>query len=54
MTVEKWSWRKMNKRIPKIIEDNKRRGEWAESVFAARAAAEWAAGESSLWGLGKF
>ena len=27
----------MNKRKPKIIEDKKRRGEWAESVFMARA-----------------
>jgi hypothetical protein len=28
----------MTKRKPKIIKDNKRRGEWAESVFAVRAA----------------
>ncbi|MGH9512102.1 MAG: group I intron-associated PD-(D/E)XK endonuclease [Terriglobales bacterium] len=28
----------MKKRKPKIIRDNKKRGEWAESVFAARAA----------------
>ena len=28
----------MKKRKPKIIKDNKRRGEWAESVFAVRAA----------------
>jgi PD-(D/E)XK endonuclease len=28
----------MEKRRPKIIKDHKRRGEWAESVFAARAA----------------
>jgi PD-(D/E)XK endonuclease len=28
----------MNKRKPKIIRDNKKRGEWAESVFVARAA----------------
>jgi hypothetical protein len=28
----------MKKRTPKIIKDNKRRGEWAESVFAVRAA----------------
>lgn len=28
----------MNKRRPKIIRDNKKRGEWAESVFVARAA----------------
>lgn len=28
----------MTKRKPKIIKDNKRRGEWAESVFMARAA----------------
>jgi hypothetical protein len=28
----------MNKRIPKIIEDKKDRGQWAESVFTARAA----------------
>jgi hypothetical protein len=27
----------MNKRKPKIIRDNKKRGEWAESVFVARA-----------------
>lgn len=27
----------MNKRKPKIIEDKKKRGEWAESVFMARA-----------------
>jgi hypothetical protein len=28
----------MEKRKPKIIRDNKKRGEWAELVFAARAA----------------
>jgi hypothetical protein len=28
----------VNKRKPKIIRDNKKRGEWAESVFVARAA----------------
>jgi PD-(D/E)XK endonuclease len=28
----------MKKRTPKIIKDNKQRGEWAESVFTARAA----------------
>jgi hypothetical protein len=28
---------RMNKRKPKIIRDNKKRGEWAESVFVARA-----------------
>lgn len=28
----------MNKRRPKIIRANKKRGEWAESVFVARAA----------------
>jgi hypothetical protein len=28
----------MQKRKPEIIRDNKKRGEWAESVFAARAA----------------
>ena len=28
----------MEKRRPKIIRDNKKRGEWAESVFVARAA----------------
>jgi len=28
----------MNKRTAKIIRDRKRRGEWAESVFAVRAA----------------
>jgi hypothetical protein len=28
----------MEKRKPKIIRDNKKRGEWAESVFVARAA----------------
>jgi hypothetical protein len=28
----------MKKRKPEIIRDNKKRGEWAESVFAARAA----------------
>ena len=28
----------MNKQRPEIIRDNKKRGEWAESVFAARAA----------------
>jgi hypothetical protein len=28
----------MKKRKPKIIRDNKKRGEWAESVFVARAA----------------
>lgn len=28
----------MKKRKPKIIKDSKRRGEWAESVFAVRAA----------------
>jgi hypothetical protein len=29
---------RMDKQIPKIIRDNKKRGEWAESVFVARAA----------------
>ena len=28
----------MNKQKPEIIRDNKKRGEWAEAVFAARAA----------------
>jgi len=28
----------MNKRTAKLIRDSKRRGEWAESVFAVRAA----------------
>ena len=28
----------MKKRTPKIIKDHKKRGEWAESVFVARAA----------------
>jgi hypothetical protein len=28
----------MDKQKPGIIKDNKKRGEWAESVFAARAA----------------
>jgi PD-(D/E)XK nuclease superfamily protein len=28
----------MEKQKPEIIRDNKKRGEWAESVFAARAA----------------
>ncbi|MCU1306385.1 MAG: hypothetical protein JWN45_1080, partial [Acidobacteriaceae bacterium] len=28
----------MRKRKPKIIKDKKERGEWAESVFTARAA----------------
>ena len=35
---KKWSWRRMNKQKPEIIRDNKKRGEWAEAVFAARAA----------------
>src|SRR5205814_9493494 len=34
---ENWSWLKMEKRKPEIIRDNKKRGEWAESVFVARA-----------------
>src|SRR5260370_4458762 len=38
MTSYIWSWRRMNKQRPEIIRDNKKRGEWAESVFAARAA----------------
>ena len=29
----------MQKRKPKIIQDKKKRGEWAESVFMARASA---------------
>src|SRR5438045_9555495 len=33
---ENWSWLKMEKRKPEIIRDNKKRGEWAESVFVAR------------------
>ena len=28
----------MEKQRPEIIRDNKKRGEWTESVFAARAA----------------
>ncbi len=31
-----WNRGAMEKRRTKIIEDNKRRGEWAESVFVAR------------------
>jgi len=34
----KRSWLKMEKEKPEIIRDNKKRGEWAESVFVARAA----------------
>ena len=37
-TEKNWNWGRMEKRRPKIIKDNKRRGEWAESVFAVRAA----------------
>src|SRR5207248_233545 len=38
MTVEVWSLAaEMKKPKPKIIRDNKKRGEWAESVFVARA-----------------
>src|SRR6266513_43745 len=33
-----WSGRRMNKRKPRIIKEKKERGEWAESVFLARAA----------------
>ena len=39
----------MTKRKPKIIQDKKRRGEWAESVFIARASEEGLAA-SKPWG----
>jgi hypothetical protein len=34
--MTKW-WKQMTKRKAKIIQDKKKRGEWAESVFIARA-----------------
>lgn len=39
----------MNKRKPKIIQDKKKRGEWAESVFLVRAGEEGLAA-SKPWG----
>jgi hypothetical protein len=38
ISAQNRSGRRMKNRRPKIIKDNKRRGEWAESVFMARAA----------------
>jgi hypothetical protein len=43
---------RMNKRRPKIIRDNKRRGEWAESVFVARAVENGLEISKAFWRVG--
>ena len=39
----------MEKQRTKIIQDRKQRGEWAESVFVARATENGLPGEQATW-----